>query len=207
MTEAPELAVRLRDATWSSHQAAAGDGFLTGLLRGERSIDDYALLASQHLVVYRALETAVAASGSGLVAALHDEALERTAAIEADLDALGGIRMPTAAAVSYAAQLASLADDPVRLAAHHYTRYLGDLSGGQHIGRTLARRFGAGTTSFYRFAIDDLDAFKAQYRTTISTFGLDAEGEQALLEEAGRAYASAHALHASLATAGAEAAA
>ncbi|GEK80437.1 biliverdin-producing heme oxygenase [Agrococcus baldri] len=199
MPQSSELAARLRAATWSAHQAAAGDAFLKGLLRGEGTVDDFARLASQHLVVYRALEAAVTASRSGLLARLHHPALERAAAIESDVAALGGTRPATAATDAYAEHLASLAGDPVRLAAHHYTRYLGDLSGGQHIGRALTRRFGAHTTSFYRFAIDDLDAFKQQYRATLDTAGLDHDAERALLEEAGRAYAASHAVHASLA--------
>lgn len=198
MTSLSPLAARLRETTWAAHEQAADDGFLAGLLRGQRPADDYALLASQHLVVYRALETAVTACGRGLVAALHDPALERVAAVEADLVALGGVQAPTGASLAYAEHLASLADDPVRLAAHHYTRYLGDLSGGQHIGRVLSRRFGADTTAFYRFDIDDLDAFKDRYRATISGFGLDTAGEDALLSETASAYAFAQAMHASL---------
>lgn len=199
MPEASSLAARLRESTWSAHQAAAGDAFLRSLLRGERPIGDYARLASQYLVVYRALEAAVAATDDGLVGRLHDEALERLAAIEADLEALGGPLEPTAETTEYATHLASLAGDPVRLAAHHYTRYLGDLSGGQHIGRALSRHFGEQTTSFYRFAIDDLDAFKQRYRATLDEAGLDEAAETALLEEASLAYAASHAVHASLA--------
>lgn len=199
MPQTTDLAARLREATWSAHQTAAGDAFLKGLLRGERTVEDYARLASQYLVIYRALEAAIAASSSELVASLHDPALERVTAVEADVAALGGPREPTPATAAYAEHLAGLAADPVRLAAHHYTRYLGDLSGGQHIGRALARHFGETTTSFYRFAIDDLDAFKQQYRATLDTAGLDADAERALLEEAGHAYAASHAVHASLA--------
>ncbi|HET8868232.1 MAG TPA: biliverdin-producing heme oxygenase [Agrococcus sp.] len=201
MPASPDLAARLRETTWSAHQAAAGDAFLKGLLRGERSADDYARLASQHLVVYRALETAVAACDRGLVAQLHDPALERVAALESDVAALGGACEATTAAAAYAEHLASLADDPVRLAAHHYTRYLGDLSGGQHIGRALARHFGAATTSFYRFAIDDLDGFKQRYRATLAGAGLAADDEAALLAEAQHAYARSHGLHEALADA------
>lgn len=200
MPQPTDLAARLREATWSAHQSAAGDAFLKGLMRGERPVDDYARLASQHLVIYRALEASVAAcAGHALIAQLHDPALERVAAIEADLEALGGALEPTPATTAYAEHLTSLAGDPVRLAAHHYTRYLGDLSGGQHIGRALSRHFDEATTSFYRFAIDDLDAFKQQYRAALDSAALGADAERALLDEAAVAYAAAHEVHASLA--------
>ena len=200
MPQPSDLAARLRAATWSAHQQAAGDGFLAGLMRGTRGVDDYARLASQHLVVYRALEAAVAACDGGLVARLHDPLLERTAAIEADLEALGSAHDALPGALAYAEHLRGLAGDPVRLAAHHYTRYLGDLSGGQHIGRALAQRFGAETTGFYRFELD-AKACKEAYRAALDEAGLSPAEEAALLEETTHAYARAQALHAELAEA------
>src|SRR5690606_16380648 len=109
MPQTPDLAARLRASTWSAHQSAAGDAFLKSLLRGERTADDYRRLASQHLVIYRALEAAVAASGEGLTSRLHDPALERVAALEADLAALGGPVEPTPATAAYAQHLTALA--------------------------------------------------------------------------------------------------
>ena len=56
---------------------------------------------------------------------------------------------------------------PGGFVAHHYTRYLGDLSGGIFIGRVMQRRFGFDTNGigFYLFAdIADPRAFKDVYR-------------------------------------------
>src|SRR5690606_36152967 len=57
--------------------------------------------------------------------------------------------------------------------AHHYTRYLGDLSGGQHIYKVMQRRFGLGDDgiAFYLFAeIADPAEFKNEYRAALDGF-------------------------------------
>src|SRR3546814_10316408 len=45
--------------------------------------------------------------------------------------------------------------------AHHYTRYLGDLSGGQFIGRLMQRRFGFETNGIGFYLFDDIADPKA----------------------------------------------
>ena len=53
--------------------------------------------------------------------------------------------------------------------AHHYARYLGDLSGGQTLKRIVARMFNLSSgegLAFYDFSqIPDLSQFKAEYRS------------------------------------------
>ena len=60
--------------------------------------------------------------------------------------------------------------DGARLIAHAYTRYLGDLSGGQILQRLLARslELRPSELSFYDFPrFSDLDALKADYRKAL----------------------------------------
>ncbi|MBK0296324.1 biliverdin-producing heme oxygenase, partial [Bacillus sp. S34] len=62
------------------------------------------------------------------------------------------------------------AEWPGGFVAHHYTRYLGDLSGGQMIGRMLAEQFGFETNGilFYIFdQVADPSAFKDTYRAQL----------------------------------------
>ncbi|MBR7503530.1 biliverdin-producing heme oxygenase, partial [Mycobacterium tuberculosis] len=75
-------------------------------------------------------------------APFHDPRLERHERIVSDLTALGsGDIAVTEAALDYASRLAAI-ETPEAMIAHHYTRYLGDLSGGQAIGTLMGRHYG-----------------------------------------------------------------
>jgi len=150
----------LRAATWRDHEEAETSAYMTALLAGELDRSGYAALVAQHWFIYQVLEEAAAAMADDPVARpfLFPE-LVRLPALEEDLDVLvgdgwrEGIRaLPSTAAYCNRMREVCL-DSPGALVAHHYTRYLGDLSGGQHIGRVVARVYdlpGPGA-SFYRF--------------------------------------------------------
>lgn len=65
--------------------------------------------------------------------------LDRLAATRADLTALGQETPedPLPATADYAAAIRTTASTPERFIAHHYLRYLGDLSGGQAIAALM----------------------------------------------------------------------
>lgn len=72
---------------------------------------------------------------------------------------------------------------PAHFIAHHYVRYLGDLSGGQLIGRALTEKYGLdrAATSFYRFdQIPDPRTYKIAYRQRLDALDLP-EPELAVL--------------------------
>ncbi len=86
---------------------------------------------------------------------------------------------------------AGLATSPVHFIAHHYVRYLGDLSGGQMIGKKLSTVYGLGEagTSFYRFEqIPDPRAYKIAYRAKLDALDLPEEQAAALVAEAQQAF-------------------
>jgi heme oxygenase (biliverdin-producing, ferredoxin) len=129
-------------------------------------------------MVYAAMEATIRdRSDDPIVAAVHDPALERLAAIDADLDhwAPGAPRIvDSPAAAAYCDRLQA-AEWGGLLIAHHYTRYLGDLSGGQAIGRSLSRTFaldGVGT-AFYAFPeIPKPKPYKDAYRARLDALAL-----------------------------------
>lgn len=136
----------LREGTREEHARAEGSAFIGDLLGGRLDEGDYWRLIAQYLPIYEALEEAFAAAASRdpLAAAFHDPRLARGAAIRADLAARFGpdprIDPPLEVTVRYARRVA---EAPVpALLAHHYLRYLGDLSGGQAIGALVARHYG-----------------------------------------------------------------
>lgn len=199
------FAARLREATTPDHAEAESSGFLDRLLGDAVDLHAYRLLAAQHLALYDALETAMRArAGHPVIAPFHDERLERVPALEADLawlrDRLGpGGEEVLPATEAYVDRIRGVAATwPAGLVAHHYTRYLGDLSGGVHIGRVLARQLGGGT-GFYRFeAIEDPKRWKDAYRARLDAAPWD-EAEQArIVAEVSRAYACNRALLADL---------
>jgi heme oxygenase (biliverdin-producing, ferredoxin) len=75
--------------------------------------------------------------------------------------------------------------------AHHYTRYLGDLSGGQAIRRLMQRHFGFETNGvgFYLFEqIADPKTFKDTYREQLDTAGWDESERERVIDEVLAAY-------------------
>ena len=94
--------------------------------------------------------------------------------------------------------------------AHHYTRYLGDLSGGLFIGKLMQRRFGFDTNGigFYIFAdIADPKEFKEHYRVQLDSAPWDEAEKERVIDEVLLAYRFNTELFEDLARAKAEAAA
>ncbi|GGN34783.1 heme oxygenase [Actinoplanes campanulatus] len=139
----------------------------------------------------------VSGSAAELVAGFADPALTRVPSLEADLAHLYGPDWESVITVldstrRYAERLrAQAATSPTHFIAHHYVRYLGDLSGGQMIGRTLANLYGLGEagTSFYRFEqIPDPRAYKIAYRARLDALDLTEDQAEIMLAEARLAF-------------------
>jgi len=177
--ERTSLSTALREGSMAEHEAAENAPFVSELLAGRVNEQGYVDYLLRLRVVYAALEEVVRNHAHDpLLDAVHDPALERLAAIDADLEhwAPGRTReVDSPAATAYRERLLGL-DWAGAVLAHHYTRYLGDLSGGQAIGTLLGRTFeldGAGL-AFYDFAeIPKTKPYKDAYRATLDGLGLD----------------------------------
>lgn len=188
----------LRERSSSAHSGSEGAGFMSDLMRGAGSRDDYTALVAQHWFIYEALEDAASRMAADPVAAMFISAkLTRLPALEADLEFLIGpdwreriAPLPTTR--RYVARIREVgASWPGGFVAHHYTRYLGDLSGGLFIGKLMARRFGFETNGigFYLFAeIGDPAAFKEHYRAQLDAAPWDAAEQQRVINEVLAAY-------------------
>lgn len=190
----------LRERTWASHGRSEGAGFMHDLMTGKGTQDDYAALSAQHWFVYEALEQAAERFADDPVAAAFIEpALTRLPAIEADLEHLMGPDWreqiePTPNVVAYCDRIREIAGEGWAggFIAHHYTRYLGDLSGGQAIKKLMQRQFGFDTNGvlFYIFdGIADPRAFKDAYREQLDSVAWSAEEQERVIDEVVRAYA------------------
>ena len=168
---------------------------LTGRATRARYLLYLANLLTPYAVLERELQQHADTPGLG---ALADPSVYRAAAIESDLEAIGGNgwrgAVPVLAeAERYAERVASAAQNGgERLIAHAYTRYLGDLNGGRILGQLLSRTLGLeeDSLSFYRFQVPDMDVLRARYRAAIDTAGVSLTDERAVVEEAALAFES-----------------
>ncbi len=191
--QATSLSAAMREGSRVEHEAAEHSSFFEELLAGRINEAGYAAYLQRYLLVYAALEeSARTHAGDPAVAAVFDPQLERLDPLKEDLafwnsvTSSGSVDSP--AACAYAERIRAAADQwaPL-LVAHHYTRYLGDLSGGQAIGRLLTRHFDLSNTTgvaFYDFAaIQKPKLYKDAYRSRLDGLGLsDAEVERIVSE-------------------------
>ncbi|MDQ7905367.1 biliverdin-producing heme oxygenase [Phytohabitans sp. ZYX-F-186] len=191
------FASRVREVTRSDHAAAQGMAYFDALLGGRLDRAGYTALAAQLFFVYETLEEASGQMRSDPVAGpfVADE-LARLPALVADLTHLIGPDWPAHVSAStptseYRARLREVAFTwPAGFVAHHYTRYMGDLSGGQVMRRALKREYGLDGpgTRFYEFPGVEPRVFKQHYRHLLDTAPWDAVEQDRFLDEVATAY-------------------
>lgn len=195
----PTFSQTLRERTSTDHRSVERNVFTEALVKGDLPLEGYTDMLAQHLYVYEQLEnpSPEVADHPAVKPLLHDGLL-RSAALEADLQDLVGadwrtVHPATAGTQAYAARVADVASSwPGGFAAHHYTRYLGDLSGGQFIGRVVAKAYGLSLDHGGRFAhfegLGDLKEFKDAYRANLDAAPWDAEEQDRVINEIHAAY-------------------
>ncbi|MBD8468553.1 heme oxygenase [Plantibacter sp. VKM Ac-1784] len=188
----------LRERTSSGHSSSEGADFMSDLMTGKGSKEDYVALVAQHFFIYEALEAAADRMRADAVAApFISDKLTRLPAIVQDLEFLIGpdwreqiTPLPTTA--RYVARINEVgAVWPGGFVAHHYTRYLGDLSGGQIIRTLMQRQFGFDTNGvgFYLFGdIAKPREFKDTYREQLDAVPWDDEEQARVIDEVMVAY-------------------
>lgn len=124
--------------------------------------------------------------------------LERGQRLRADLARLGADD-PTAspAATAYATRVRERGDCAPAYVAHHYTRYLGDLSGGQVVGSALRASLGL-ELAFFDFPDLRGPVVKRAYRSTLDALDWSPAEQEQAVAEAGVAFACNEALAAEL---------
>ncbi len=190
----------IRVASHEQHTEAETSTFMSDLLGGRLGVDAYTRYTEQLWFVYRALEDAAESLKDDPVAGpFIQPELMRVAEIERDLAHLVGpdwrenvVALPATRA--YAARVAHCAAQwPGGYVAHHYTRYLGDLSGGQIIRDKAERTWGferkGDGVRFYVFAdISNPAAFKRTYRELLDAIAADDLEKQRIIDECKRAF-------------------
>ncbi|MGC5010633.1 heme oxygenase (biliverdin-producing) [Streptosporangium sp. DT93] len=197
MSEPPFSEV-LRNATWSDHESAEDESYLKALMAGRLGPEAYGEMVAQHYFAYVALESASRSLAADPVAApFVVPELYREEALVRDLETIYGSGWrsriaPSKPTLTLVARINQVATWPGGYVAHHYTRYMGDLSGGQFIRIELEKIYGyepGGGVDFYRFdGIGSLPRFKNDYRAKLDALPLDEAEKRRLIRETRLAY-------------------
>ncbi|MFG3296098.1 heme oxygenase (biliverdin-producing) [Streptomyces sp. NPDC048179] len=192
----------IRTASHEQHVEAETSTFMSDLLGGRLGVAAYARYTEQLWFVYDALESGAAGllASDPVAGPFVRPELYRLAALERDLAHLRGAGWRTGltalpATEEYAARVRECAERwPAGYVAHHYTRYLGDLSGGQIIRDRAERTWGferkGDGVRFYVFEdIANPAAFKRGYRELLDAVDADDLEKQRVVAECRRAFA------------------
>jgi heme oxygenase (biliverdin-producing, ferredoxin) len=187
----------MRASTARQHALAERSGIVAAILSGRASRTGYALYLRNLLPAYRSMEQALERREAlAAIRQLAQPALYRADRINADLVALIGPkwsdRVPLLPSGDrYAARVKwAGAGDGGKLIAHAYTRYLGDLSGGQILRRRLTQQFGPGfPMAFTEFpTISEFGEFAAAFRAALDRAASHVTDEAPVLQEASIAF-------------------
>ncbi len=191
--ESGPFSAALRASTLPAHDRANHSVYMNALLGGELTLEGYTRLAIQYYFIYRAIEQASDKLAKDPVAGkfVFDE-LRRLPNLERDLEHLVGpdwretVR-PLASTERYVRRVGEASDWSGGFVAHHYTRYLGDIAGGQVIRRLLERKYGvdAAGSLFYHFdQLGSAPKFRDNYREQLNTAPWSDAERARLIDEA-----------------------
>jgi heme oxygenase len=194
-----KFSAAMKKQTWNDHEKAEYTAYLQSLMNGELTRDSYADMVAQHYFAYLVIEDAATKLADDPVAGkfIH-QSLNRLPALEEDLEFLLGPDWrdkiePNEGTKAYVARLNEVIYDwPGGFVAHHYTRYLGDLSGGQVIRVSVEKAYGLQDkkgVQFYIFPdIPDYTAFKFEYRDALDSAPWDEDEQAKVIDEVLKAY-------------------
>ncbi|UKO97112.1 biliverdin-producing heme oxygenase [Nostoc sp. UHCC 0870] len=193
------LANKLRVGTKKAHTMAENVGFVKCFLKGVVEKSSYRKLVANFYYIYSAMEEEMEKHRQHpIISKINFPQLNRKHTLEQDLNYYYGSNWReqiqlSPAGEAYVKRIREIsATEPELLIAHSYTRYLGDLSGGQILKNiaVTAMNLGDGEgTAFYEFAeISDEKAFKTQYRQTLDELPLDDAAGDRIVDEANAAF-------------------
>ncbi|WP_066379219.1 MULTISPECIES: heme oxygenase (biliverdin-producing) [unclassified Anabaena] len=193
------LASKLRIGTKKAHTMAENVGFVKCFLKGVVEKNSYRKLVANFYYIYSAMEEEMEKhSQHPILSKINFPQLNRKHTLEQDLNYYYGANWReqiqlSSAGEAYVQRIREIsATEPELLIAHSYTRYLGDLSGGQILKNiaVTAMNLGEGQgTAFYEFdEISDEKAFKAKYRQSLDELPIDDATGDRIVEEANAAF-------------------
>tara|TARA_B100000427_G_scaffold6217_1_gene5810 strand:+ start:2001 stop:2714 length:714 start_codon:yes stop_codon:yes gene_type:complete len=186
---------KIKKDTSKSHSMAENTGFVTNFLAGVVDRDSYKQLIADFFFIYTALEEQVDEfKDDPLISSIAFDELKRVPSLEKDCEFYWGENWretisPTDACKNYVARVKKI--NAKFLVGHHYTRYLGDLSGGQILKNIADKSMGLNGQglAFYEFeGIDDPKSFKARYRLALDNLPINKPDGELIINEANYAF-------------------
>jgi heme oxygenase (biliverdin-producing, ferredoxin) len=192
------LSKQIREGTKKSHTMAENTGFITCFLKGVVEKKSYVKLLSDLYHVYSAMEAEFVRHKDHLILSkIYFPELFRKESIEKDLEYYLGSEWKekvtqTNSCKEYVNKIKEVSEVfPELLIAHHYTRYIGDLSGGQvlkGIAQT-ALNVDDSAMNFYIFKdISNEKEFKNNYRNVLDSLPFTQETINSIVTEANNAF-------------------
>ncbi|XP_072550496.1 heme oxygenase 2 isoform X2 [Salminus brasiliensis] len=192
-----DLSEMLAAGTKEVHQKAENTEFVKDFLRGCIRKELFKLGAVALYYTYTAMEQEIERNRDhhNFAPLYFPNELHRHEALAQDLEYFFGKEWQSKVSCSPATQhyvdrIREIGqNDPVLLVAHAYTRYMGDLSGGQVLKKVAQRALRLPPTgeglNFYEFSgIHSAKAFKQLYRSRMNELELDAHTKEKIVKEA-----------------------
>ncbi|XP_026021612.1 heme oxygenase 1a [Astatotilapia calliptera] len=195
-----DLSEQIKAATKDNHVRAENTQLMLSYQKGEITLVQYKVLLCSLYEIYRALEDEMDrnASDPAVAPIYFPQELSRVESLERDLEHFFGSEwrkrvIVPAATQRYSQRLRQIGrENPELLVAHAYTRYLGDLSGGQVLGKITQKSLGLSSKeglSFFHFpGVSSPNRFKQLYRSRMNSIELTEKEKAAVLEEAVQAF-------------------
>nr|YP_009294212.1 heme oxygenase [Palmaria palmata]AOM67652.1 heme oxygenase [Palmaria palmata] len=193
------LADELRQGTTKSHSMAENVSFVKSFLGGVVDKKSYRQLVANLYFVYVAMEEEMLHhQNNGAIKPIYFPELNRKLSLEQDLIYYYGKNWEEQIEASDATQVYVRrirdisSSQPELLVAHAYTRYMGDLSGGQILKKIAQNAMNLSTnegTAFYDFEeLEDENGFKQIYRNQLNCILLSEEQVADIIAEANIAF-------------------
>ena len=193
------LAEQLRKGTTKSHSMAENVSFVKSFLGGVVDKNSYRILVANLYFVYSAIEEEIENNRyHPSVSLIYFPELNRKKSLEKDLEYYYGMNWrnlvrPSSVTQSYVERVHSIGKhQPELLVSHAYTRYMGDLSGGQilkNIAKNAMQLSDDKGTEFYLFRdIDNEKEFKMQYKKALNLIPVTDSQIDVVISEANVAF-------------------
>lgn len=193
------LTIQLREGTSKSHSMAENVSFVKSFLGGVIDKSSYSHMLANLYFVYLSLEEAMEKNKENeFIKPIYFPELNRTESLKKDLTFYYGEDWlthlsPSEATKLYMDRISEVSEKrPDLLVAHAYTRYLGDLSGGQILKKIAQRAMNLQSRNglaFYEFDdIKDEQQFKQDYKLALDSLPVDTKVSRQIVAEANVAF-------------------